>query len=419
MLERSGAGRMGPADSEAMMNISVQLPVAPYQDFIVESRPGGQNSAWYTDSGMADTSDNCTAPGLSAGVGTRYGSTYRSVAGAKQATVAPDFPADGFYKVYVAWPAGSLRGNPITYHVVLPGVNDSFQLDQTTNANTWVQLGNGPYFFEKGFSGSVTMTNEDIDVSGNMYAGGVKFEYVPTPAPVKLYQVNYLGAATPKPVIDGQISPGEWDAANPAASGFVRHDAPTIAAQEDGRFQMLYDDSRLYIRCSMQDANLPSYSVPPANYGYADLTGDKFTFFLTPGGVDRQKFYRIMFSPDPANETCYVWSQASLTKTTSANVGTDWQQRGGAAYGYAGQQLLIEYSIPWSHFDYPEMQYATAPADGDIWGAQPSISNNLDGTNWEYVNWEPDPTPSFVIGEPFGQLTFVRSVSAVKDWSLY
>jgi hypothetical protein len=319
----------------------------------------------------------------------------------------------------VAWPAGSLRGSPITYHVVLPGNTSSFQLDQTANSNTWVELGSKPYFFEKGFSGSVTMTNEDIDVSGNMYAGAVKFEYVPTPAPVKSYQVNYLGAAAAKPVIDGHISPGEWDAASPAASGFVHHDNPAIAAQEDGHFQMLYDDTHLYIQCSMPDANLPSYPVPPASYGYTDLTGDKFTFFLTPGGVDRQKFYRIMFSPNPTNGTCYVWSQASLVKTTSADVGTDWKQRTGAAYSYAGSQLVIEYSIPWSEFDYPEMEYPVAPADGMIWGAQPSISNNLDGSTWEYVNWEPDPTPSFVIGEPFGQLTFVRTVSAVNDWALY
>lgn len=419
VLTQNGVGRIGPADSEAWMHVAIQLPAAPYQDFIVESRPGGQNFGWYSDSGMADTSLDCTAPGLSLNLGSRYGSTYRSVAGAKSATVAPDFPADGFYNVYVAWPDGSLRRNPITYKVSVPGATETTLLDQTATANQWVQLGTKPYFFQKGAGGSVVQSNETIDVSGNMFTGAVKFEFVPTPTPVKSYQVNYLPSTATKPVIDGAISPGEWNAAAPAASGFVSHDNPAKPAAEDASFQMLYDDERLYIQLTMPNAFLPGYTPPPAGYGYTHITGDKVNFYMTPGGVNRQSFYRITLSPNPTNGQCYVWSQANLTKTTSADAGTDWAQRGGAAYTHQGGVLTVEYSIEWSKFNRPGMAYTAAPADGSIWGVQPAISNNLGSGKSESVNWEPDATPSFILGEPFGQLTFARPASAVEDWTLY
>ena len=144
----------------------------------MESRLGGQNYAWYSDSGMADTSSNCTATSATPTIGMRYGSTYRSVAGAKAATWAPLFPASGFYRVYVAWGAGSNRKNPITYRVNHAAGTDIFQLDQSSAANIWFQLGAGTFQFNIGAGGTVQMTNENIDVSGNMFAGPVMFEFV-------------------------------------------------------------------------------------------------------------------------------------------------------------------------------------------------------------------------------------------------
>lgn len=419
MLTQKSVGRIGPADSEAWMYVAIQLPAAPYADFIVESRPGGQNSAWYSDSGMADTSLDCRAPGLSLDLGSRYGSTYRSVAGAKWAKAAPDFPADGFYNVYVAWPDGGLRRDPITYKVQVPGATDTMLINQTSTANEWVRLGTRPYFFHEGSGGAVVQSNEDVDVSGNMYAGAVKFEYVPVPDPVKSYRVNYLEAGAARPTIDGVVSAGEWTAAAPAASGFVSHDNPAKAATEDASFRMLYDDERLYIQWTMQNEFLPAYAAPPTGYGYGYLTGDKINFYLTPGGVNRQNFYRVTLSPNPTNGQCYVWSQANLTKTTSADAGTDWAQRGGAAYTYQAGVLTVEYSIEWAKFNRAGMAHAGAPAHGDIWGVQPALSNNLGGGKSESVNWEPDGTPSFVLGEPFGRLEFTRAASAVEDWVLY
>lgn len=178
MLTQAGVGRIGPADSEAWMKIIVEPPPSGAASFLVESRAGGQNYSWYSDSGMADTAANCTAPGATGTIGMRYGSTYRSVAGVKHATAAPNFPGAGEYKVYVAWGNGASRRGPITYHVNHARGKDTFLIDQTPVANVWIQLGTGPFYFDRGYGGSVTMTNETTDVSGSMYAGAVKFEYV-------------------------------------------------------------------------------------------------------------------------------------------------------------------------------------------------------------------------------------------------
>ena len=179
-LEKVGVGRFGPANNEARFKVVVFVGgPGGGPSFLVEPREGGQNYFWYTDSGMANTSTNCTATGASGTIGGRYGSTYRSVAGAKNATWAPNFSEAGLYNVYVAWGSGSSRQNNITYHVNHVGGKTTFLIDQSIIANTWIQLGSGPFEFTAGPGGNVQMTNESTDVSGNMFAGPVKFEQVP------------------------------------------------------------------------------------------------------------------------------------------------------------------------------------------------------------------------------------------------
>lgn len=420
MLTQDGVGRIGPADSEAWMKIVVQPPLSPGETFIVESRIGGQNYAWYSDSGMANAGANCTAPGCTENIGTRYGSTYRSVAGFKSATVAPDFPeGGGYYSVSVAWCAGSSRRSPITYHVHHSKGTDTFQMDQTATANVWVPLGSEPYYFNEGYGGSIVMTNEEIDVSGSMYAGAVKFEYVTPEPPDKTYGVNYLEPHHPKPAINGQATEGEWDAASPAAEGYVFHDHPEVPATEDAAFKMLFDDGYLYILFQMNNAYMAGFATPPTPYGYSDLPGDKINFFFTPLGIYTQPFYRILFCPNPADGHCYLWSQASGVKTTDPTVGTDWEAGGDVAYSYTGGVLTIEYRIPWGRFDYGGINVAACPEDGVVWGVQPCISNEVSPSSWEYVNWEPDDSPSYVYGEPFGALRFSKGSSGVSGWKTY
>jgi len=419
MLTQTGTGRIGPADSEAWMKIVVQPPVSAGTTFIVESRSGGQNFGWYSDIGMANSGANCTAPDCTGNIGMRYGSTYRSVAGSKSAYAAPQFPDWAYYKVYVAWGNGSSRRNPITYHVNHSKGADTFQIDQSSIADVWVQLGAEAYLFNKAYGGTVVMTNENIDLSGSMYAGAVKFEFQPPEPPDKSYVVKYLGPLVPKPLINGQIGTGEWDAASPAGNGYVLHNNPATSAVEDGSFKMLFDDSHLYILFRMNNAYMAGYPTPPTPYGYYDLTGDRINFFLTPFSVNAQPFYRILFSPNPTDGNCYVWSQASLVRTTSATVGTDWKAGGDIAYSYASGVLTIEYRISWNKFDYSGINVASCPASGDVWGVQPCITNELSAGNWESVNWEPDDTPSYIFGEPFGSLQFDKNLSEVCGWEMY
>jgi hyaluronate lyase len=82
----------------------------------------------------------------------------------------------GDFKVSVAWGAGSNRRSPITYKVYHADGVAEIHLDQASVANEWVSL--GTYTFEAGSSGYVEMNNEDIDVSGSMFAGGALFEPV-------------------------------------------------------------------------------------------------------------------------------------------------------------------------------------------------------------------------------------------------
>ncbi|MBN1475828.1 phosphodiester glycosidase family protein [Candidatus Sumerlaeota bacterium] len=418
MLTQAGIGRIGPADSEAWMRVTVQTPVSPGETFIVESRSGGQNNGWYSDSGMADSGANCIAPGCTGDIGMRYGSTYRSVAGAKSATVAPDFPEAADYRVYVAWGSGSSRRSPITYHVNHSGGTDTFQIDQTAVANVWVPLGTEAYHFDAGLSGSVVMTNEDIDVSGSMYAGAVMFEYQPPEPPDRSHVVHHLGSEDPLPVIDGVVGAGEWDAASPAASGYVAHDNPALPAVEDGSFRMLFDETDLFILFQMNNTYLAGYTSPPSPPDYFNLVGDKINFFLTPFGVDSDPFYRILFCPNPTDGTCPTWSQASAVRTTDAHVGTDWIAAMEVSHSHTLGVLTIECRIPWSEFDYPGMSIAGRPGDGDVWGVQPAISNELGPGEWEYVNWEPDDTPTYVHGNPFGALEFEIDESGVSGSTL-
>jgi len=419
MLTQTGVGRIGPADSEAWMRIVVQPDLIGGQTFIVESRIGGKNYGWYSDTGMANSGTNCMAQECTGNIGTRYGSTYRSVAGLKNATAAPKFPEHGYYKVYVAWCNGSSRRSPITYHVNHAKGTNTFQIDQTAMADVWVPLGVDAYYFSKGFGGSVVMTNENIDVSGSMYAGAVKFEYQTPEPPDKTYIVNYLRASDAKPVINGQTSVGEWDAASSAGTGFVYHNNPEVFAAEDGAFKMLFDDSYLYILFQMGNAYLAGFTTPPDSYGFSDLKGDRINFFISPFGTCTEPFYRILFCPNPFDGICYIWSQASLIKTTDALAGTDWLAGGDISYNYSNKFLTIEYRIPFSKFNYPGIDVSSCPKAGDVWGIQPAISNEITAGVWEYVNWEPDSTGSYVYGVPFGGLIFDKMSANLCIWELY
>lgn len=164
---------------------STPTPFAIPTDLIIESRLGGKNYDMYSDIGFADSGANCTAPDCTGTIGSRYGSTYRSVVGSKYAYFTPNIPVPGTYEVFVAWPAGILRNaEGINHKVVYSGGDQTFYVDQRVNANVWVSLGQHP--FNQGTAGYVEINNLANDLSGNMYAGAAKFVYIqqdtPTPS---------------------------------------------------------------------------------------------------------------------------------------------------------------------------------------------------------------------------------------------
>ena len=148
---------------------------SPSGEILIESRTGGQNVSWYSESGgWADSGVTSSAPGCTAGIGSRYGSTYRSVAGEKSAFYTPYITSEGSYEIYASWPSSGYARNPITYKVVVNTVTeDEIHVDQSSNPNTWQLL--GTYSLPTGQNAYVEMNNEDIDMSGSMYAGPVKF----------------------------------------------------------------------------------------------------------------------------------------------------------------------------------------------------------------------------------------------------
>lgn len=150
--------------------------------FMVESRTGGQNYAKYSETGTwADTTGKSTASGVTGAIGSRYGSTYRSVAGEKHAIFSADLPVAGTYEVSTTWGANSNRRNPILHRVTHSGGSTDVNVDQAATANAWVSL--GFYAFNAGSNvGNVDLSNLNIDASGSMYADAVKWVYVSPPA---------------------------------------------------------------------------------------------------------------------------------------------------------------------------------------------------------------------------------------------
>ncbi|HPD30878.1 MAG TPA: immunoglobulin domain-containing protein [Phycisphaerae bacterium] len=166
---------LGSATSNAA-TLTVTAPI-----FMVESRSGGQNYAKYSETGgWANSGGKSTAAGVTAGIGSRYGSTYRSVAGEKHAIFGADLPAAGTYEVSVTWGANANRRTPILHRIVHAGGTTDVNVDQAATANTWVSL--GVYTFGAGSDvGSVDVNNLNIDASGSMYADAVKWVYVASP----------------------------------------------------------------------------------------------------------------------------------------------------------------------------------------------------------------------------------------------
>jgi len=177
----------------AMLAASTVL-IAPtaFADFIVESRLGGQNYGKYSEAGgWGNSSGKSTVPDVTAGIGSRYGSTYRSVAGEKHAYFKADLAVAGIYEVFATWGANANRKSNISHIITHKSGTTEVLVDQSATANTWVSL--GQFEFNAGTDvGSVDVNNTKIDASGSMYADAVKWVLVPDPATLALLGTGAL-----------------------------------------------------------------------------------------------------------------------------------------------------------------------------------------------------------------------------------
>jgi hypothetical protein len=78
--------------------------------------------------------------------------------GKEKAVFTPDFPADGKYKVEVAWRGTENRSSKVDYEVVHKNGKTSITLSQRADGHTWATL--GIFEFKAGKSGSAALVSD-------------------------------------------------------------------------------------------------------------------------------------------------------------------------------------------------------------------------------------------------------------------
>jgi hypothetical protein len=156
----------------------------------VESRSGGKNFAAYTEhgGGFPDTWSNSTAkssaPGLTAGVGSRFNSNAGFGAWFQ---VSPTLPtAGGTYEVYVTVTSGSGAisapsfGVTVTGGSGLPATTGAFGVSASQPGNAWNLV--GTLILSEGVS-TPTIRFSEATHDNRFYADGVAFvEVIPEPS---------------------------------------------------------------------------------------------------------------------------------------------------------------------------------------------------------------------------------------------
>lgn len=178
------------------------MPFAPYTlyanfvagvpDIIIESEVGGQNSDWYFENGMAHSSAKSTAAGITAGIGSRYGSTGADIE-TRYASYEPAIAVDGFYQVFATWGTSSSGGSNVLHSVGYLDGEYTKSFSQYSGAglqNKWNSIGTFPFAIgESGECGYLVQWVDTLQASKRIMADAAKWVYVgpfqavnPTPA---------------------------------------------------------------------------------------------------------------------------------------------------------------------------------------------------------------------------------------------
>jgi hypothetical protein len=198
--------------------LSGSLPVFADQ-FLIESRGGGQNTNWYSDGSFANSSLKSSAPGVTAGIGARYGFSS-SCTVMLNPTVAV---AGGQYSLQVTHGSASSVASDIMVNIAISGgvfTNTSTGTAsasiwttafQQTPANAWnsaglIQLDSGA----TSFTLTCTTTNTDLNSSTNrFYSDAYRFTYTGEPCLQGLAELN---------VIDGPLYAGQTNVTVPGVA---------------------------------------------------------------------------------------------------------------------------------------------------------------------------------------------------------
>ncbi|MCA9259431.1 MAG: hypothetical protein KDA61_09540 [Planctomycetales bacterium] len=287
---------------------------------------------------------------------------------------------------------------------------------------------------------------------------------------VRNYDVNLTSTA---PVIDGVVSPGEWDAASAAAGDWreLRKDESDVDT-ENNRFRMLWDDTNLYILYEtdfgtyfdpIDKVNNPN---PTISFGEDNLNlyidpntnGDPNFTDIPESNVDGYQFaFNQYHDPDGGALISTNADRQGVGFFTEAHVNTpfgdqafwndvdkDGTREGGDVDGPALQDIVvaqmngtsggvIEMVFPWANFNALEeitinegtpeeevvptgLNHTSAPVDGEQWFFNMARINGDSATSGENFlpiwNWHPDQ--SFA-RRPHGTLTFLSGAGTPGD----
>ncbi len=189
------------------------------------------------------------------------------------------------------------------------------------------------------------------------------------------------------PVIDGVVSPGEWEAADAAAGDFrlLRTPAPGALAEENARFRIVWDDEYLFV---LLESDRPEWA-PPGDRPISFTTNDFNTnWYFDPdldgnGNVNPPTGYQIAYSQRAGESSICDGERSNLGVFFEAHVNDRFGNQGN--WFPAGQGLKVmqrlddfggvtEMKIPWTIWNAagpnPETSglfHPFAPEDGDVW----------------------------------------------------
>ncbi len=255
---------------------------------------------------------------------------------------------------------------------------------------------------------------------------------LPSLGQIRNYDVPFNGAANV--TADGVISAGEWDGAGAVSGNFgVLREADSVADTDNNRFQMMWDNTNLYI-LFQSDYDL-GFLSPLAGNPNISFSEENINFYFDPNLDDEPNLnaspdgYQLAFNQYQGTTISTDVDRQGVGFFTEAHLNTpfgdqgNWNDGGNAVEGPAlgpivvGQTnnnsgALAEVVIPWVAFDADmqddlEGMFVTeAPSSGDQWFFNIGLITQ-DANNFLPI-WDWHSAQSFADrAEGHGTLTFL------------